>query len=131
MPSRPYPLTGEHYHAFGIIIQQFARFERIVEGCISAALKSEYGTTVIAISQLSYSAKCDSLRSILLVEGNGLIGHQETIIGFVVKFNEYSGLRNSIAHSIWIDERREGSIKPVSAIHEDFTDFMISIGLME
>jgi|SRR6516162_5856275 hypothetical protein len=106
-------LTDEHLHAFGIIVHQFALFERLIELCIAACLGSRLPITAIAISQLSYSAKSDSLKSILYVEGSGLFDHRQQLSSIVDRFNEYSPIRNAVAHHQWIEGTGPNSIKPL------------------
>jgi hypothetical protein len=106
-------LTDEHYRAFGAIIHQFAAFERLVEICIAASLGADIGITVVAISQLSYSAKSDALKSILIIEVNKLFAYRERLISIVDRFNQYAPLRNTIAHQYWLKGTRPNSIKPL------------------
>lgn len=115
MPTVPYPLTDAHYLAFGKIVQLFARFERFVEICLTTAIRSEYVATVVAISGLGYAAKCDALRSVLLLPGAPLSADQSIITAMVNDFNAFSALRNSIAHHTWRSGNKAGTIKPMSA----------------
>jgi hypothetical protein len=114
MARHSHLLTDEHFHAFGVIVHQFALFERLVERCISGCLGSHLPITMVGISQLSYSAKCDSLKSILCVVGNGLFDHRQGLESIVDGFNEYSTVRNAIAHNQWVEGTRPNSIKPLS-----------------
>jgi hypothetical protein len=107
-------LTDEHYRAFGAIIHQFAAFERLVEICIAACLGASIPITAIAISQLSYSAKSDALKSILIIEKNKLFAHRQRLISIVDRFNQYAPLRNTIAHQYWLKGARPNSIKPLT-----------------
>jgi hypothetical protein len=113
MARHSHLLTDVHFHAFGIIVQQFALFERLIELCISSCLGSRLPITVVAISQLSYSAKSDSLKSILYIEGSGLFDHRQQLCSIVDRFNEHSPIRNAIAHHQWSEGTRPNSIKPL------------------
>jgi hypothetical protein len=130
------PLTKNHLLVFGAIIQQFAHFERLIEIVINSALGArQYGVTAIALSGLSYSAKCDVLKSLLKIV-NFPNDHNEIIKTHVGNFNAYSRLRNDIAHHTWIPGDRPGSIKPLSVsarggkaevrgVHDDERDYKL------
>jgi hypothetical protein len=113
-PLRPPSVLNEgHLIAFGGIISTFARFEH----ALVLALAHVSGLPphkLILISQgLSYRAKLDTLYSYMEVSDQNptLKG---SIKGFFDEADKYSGLRNSIAHSIWKAGTRPGSIKPMS-----------------
>jgi hypothetical protein len=108
------PLGDAHYLVFGRIVQQFARFERLVEIVINAALGGRmFGLTALTISGLAYNAKCEALESLLRLVTFADNQNSE-ILGHITSFNAYSPLRNFIAHRSWIPGTREGSIKPLS-----------------
>lgn len=108
-----YPLTLDHLQAFGAIIQQFARFERLVEITIGGLLGVDYGLAAVTVAGLGYNAKCDALLSLVAV--TSIPKEQKTEISRHLKaFNHRAGLRNSIAHNIWREGKYPGSIKPMS-----------------
>jgi hypothetical protein len=109
------PTSNDHLLAFGSIIQNFARFERIIEICISKILLADHALTAVAISNLGYSAKCETLKSLLSLNSWPDLDRSKTVLEFVTKFNSYVPLRNAIAHHVWKQGKRLGSIKPLSA----------------
>jgi hypothetical protein len=117
MASKADPITREHLTAFGAIIHQFARFERLVEIIINAALGGRtFGLTALALSGLSYSGKCDALLSLMKIMSfsDGSTDRSGEITTIVKEFNSYNYLRNSIAHHTWIEGTRPNSVKPMS-----------------
>jgi hypothetical protein len=108
------PISEGHYLAFGLIVQQFAKFERVIEFIINGAMRGqELGLTALVISGLSYSKKCDTLAALLEI----IIlpaGGNDVVARFVKKFNEHKKLRNFVAHSSWTRGIREDSIRPLS-----------------
>jgi hypothetical protein len=109
------PTTHDHLLAFGSIVQDFARFERIVEICISKILSSDHALTTVAISNLGYNAKCEALKSLLYLTPWPDQDRADTVLKFISDFNIQAPLRNSIAHHVWTEGKRPGSIKPLSA----------------
>jgi hypothetical protein len=67
------------------------------------------------MSNLGYSAKCEVLKSLLSVVSWLDKEKRARIIRYVNDFNEYLPLRNAIAHHIWMEGARNGSVKPLSA----------------
>jgi hypothetical protein len=111
------PITRDHLTAFGAIIQQSARFERLVEIVVNTALGGRtFGLTALALSGLSYSGKCDALLSLMKIMSfsDGKTDRSVEIASIVKEFNTYSYLRNSIAHHTWIEGTRPNSVKPMS-----------------
>ncbi len=109
----PYPLGAEHLQAFGSIVQQFARFERLVELTISAILGARYGLVALTVAGLGYNAKCDALLS-LLVAVTMDQRLKDGVSTNLKDFNAYLPLRNAIAHHIWHDGVKPHTIKPLS-----------------
>jgi hypothetical protein len=115
MGSKVYPLTNDHLLAFGSIVQDFARFERLVEICISKILSANYTLTAITISNLGYIAKCQAPESLLILTPWPDQDRAHTVSRFITNFNCLTPLRNSIAHHAWKEGSRPESIKPLSA----------------
>jgi hypothetical protein len=116
MGSKVYPLTNDHLLAFGSIIQDFARFERLVEICISKILSANYTLTAITISNLGYRAKCQALETLLILTSWPDQERAHIVSRFITDFNSRTPLRNSIAHHPWKEGSRRESIKPLSAM---------------
>jgi hypothetical protein len=108
------PISEGHYFAFGLIVQQFAQFERIVEFVINSAIRGKVlGLTSLVLSGLSYSKKCDLLKALLqivILPANG----NTAISRFIETFNTHKALRNFIAHSAWTPGARPDAIRPLS-----------------
>jgi hypothetical protein len=138
MPDVIDPLTDAHFRVFGLLVHQFARFERLIEINIHqiAGVKT-LGVTALIISGLGYSAKADVLLSLLqmhiIAEDPG-IGVNFRIL--IQQFNAYSNLRNGIAHNTWIPGDRPNTVKPMSVssrggsakikgIHADEIDYTL------
>ena len=107
-----YPPTEDHYRAFGGIVQQFARHERLIERAIARMLGAGIGATSIVTSGLGYLGKRDALLSLIKLSTMPK-SNAENIIGFLDKLHSRNGLRNAIAHNVWKAGEREGSIKPL------------------
>jgi hypothetical protein len=110
-----YQLREDHLLAFGTIVQDFARFERLIEISVSNILGSKYALTAIVMSNLGYMAKCDALKSLLSITSWPSKDAASKIIGFVDDFNVHLPLRNAIAHLPWMLGTRADSVKPLSA----------------
>jgi hypothetical protein len=108
-------LSEQHLLAFGSIVQDFARFERLIEICVSNILGSKYPLTAIVMSNLGYMEKCDTLKSLLNITSWPSRDGAFKIIEFVDDFNVHLPLRNAIAHLPWMLGTREDSVKPLSA----------------
>lgn len=114
MGTNDYPVQEDHLLAFGAIVQDFARFERLIEISVSNILKANHMLTAIVMAGLGYTAKCDVLKSLLQIE---LWPDQEKalrISRYIQDFNAYLPLRNAIAHHIWVASTRPNAIKHVS-----------------
>lgn len=107
----PDPVTQNHLAAFGLIVHEFARFERLVEMAIAHTLGSDVTHTAIVLAGLGYLAKCDALCALVRVAMQDADATE--ISAQVDRFNEYSSLRNLVAHHVWKAGKREESIKPL------------------
>jgi hypothetical protein len=113
MTEHPEPtLTREHLLACGAIIQMFARHERLLD-LIMVTLVEGNSLVMVMTSGLSYRAKHDAVKAVLKAARSAR-QHVERINGFIGEIDQYSGLRNHMAHSIWTLGSRPGSVKPVS-----------------
>jgi len=108
------PTTHDHLLTFGSIIQDFARFERMIEICISKILSANHTLTAVAISNLAYNAKCEALKSLLDLNPWPDRDRADIVLKFIADFNLQAPLRNLIAHHPWMQGKRPGSIKPLS-----------------
>jgi hypothetical protein len=115
MAAKDYPLREDHLLAFGAIVQNFARFERLIEISVSRILKANYALTAIVMSNLGYTAKCEALKSLLGIVSWLDKGKRATVLRYVEDFNAYVPLRNVIAHHPWKEGTRTDSVKPMSA----------------
>jgi hypothetical protein len=109
---QPEAVTQHHLVAFGAIVREFARFERLIEMAIAHLLKADFTHTSIVLSGLMYQPKCDALLALVGVVMEDADGAE--ITKRVNAFNQYSSLRNVIAHQMWNAGKRDESIKPVS-----------------
>jgi hypothetical protein len=111
--SQPYPLTLAHFQIFGGIVQEFARFERLVEVTIGVLLGMQPGLAALVTASLGYNAKCDTLLSLVAVsEMDEAL--RDGIRSHIQEVNAFAALRNSIAHHVWVTGTRPGSVKPLS-----------------
>lgn len=111
-----YPIHPAHLAPFGGIVQQFARFERLIEIAVSAFLnESGYVYTAMVMAGLGYSAKCDALKSLITLSG---LTESEKLAfkAHIDDFNHYAPLRNSIAHHTWKEGKQKGAVKAMSVM---------------
>jgi hypothetical protein len=112
-PILPSLITVNHHRLFGCIIDAFARIEVGLQATIALISDIDLGKISVLTRGLSYTAKRDTLYSYMeIAEIADPIKSQ--IKSFFDAAHEYSGLRNHIAHSIWTEGTRPGSIKPRS-----------------
>lgn len=113
MTTPLYPLSKKHYLAFGVIVHSFARFERLIEIAIHTAIDARsFGLTAMTVSGLGYQAKSDLLAA-LLETVKFPHDHNEVVAEILSDFNAHLNLRNLIAHHVWREGKRPGSIKVV------------------
>lgn len=111
MGKKPYPLTPDHFQAFGAIIQHFARHEYLMQCLISAIIKAPVTPISMLTVELGYRARREALLS--LMKSKPLPKKQiERIETFLSTLNKRSGLRNAIAHQMWKEGIRPGSVRP-------------------
>jgi hypothetical protein len=112
MELEPYPVSPNYYTAFGSIVQQFARHEYLMQGIISAVIGVNVADVSMLTVELSYRARREALLSV--IRAKPLPRPQlERIESFLAELHRHSGLRNAIAHNIWKEGRRPGSIRPL------------------
>jgi hypothetical protein len=107
-------LNDRHYVAFGSIIHSFARAETAMQLTLAGLTGTAPHVIALLTQQLQYSARRDTLYSWMEATGLNEKGKAE-IEGFFDAVHKYSPLRNYIAHSIWRQGTRPGSIKPITA----------------
>jgi hypothetical protein len=109
-----YVVEPAHMAAFGSIVQHFARHEYLMQGIMCAMLKVPLSNVAMMTSGLGYAGKRDALRSLLRdVEIAGNL--RERIVWFMGELHKHNQLRNHVAHSMWKEGTRPGSIKPIGA----------------
>jgi hypothetical protein len=110
MANKPYALTSEHFMAFGAIVQHFARHEYLMQVIISAIVDAEITPISMLTVELSYSARRNALLSVM--KAKPIPKKQlEKIETFLSRLHKRSVLRNSIAHHVWKEGSRPGSIR--------------------
>lgn len=113
--GKDYVVTIDHMTAFGAIIQWFARIECLMQGAMAGIVGMNTAETMMLTATMGYSAKKDTLQSLLKLP-HPFKAHVERINWFLGEVHKYNGLRNYIAHSMWIEGKRPDSIKPMSVI---------------
>ncbi len=104
-----------HLMAFGAVIQWFARHELLIQTTMAGIAGIDLGTAVVLTAGLSYAAKRDALLS--LVNTTDLPDEiADTIRRYLDDLHRHNGLRNAIAHSMWVQGSRPGAIKPMRLI---------------
>jgi len=100
-------------NSFGSIILTFAKFELGMIATLSIISGIDDHKLMVIMRGLQYTSKRDTLYSYMeLFDVNVTIKEHTTL--FFDEVNKYSGLRNHIAHSIWIPGKRSDSITPQS-----------------
>jgi hypothetical protein len=111
LPSRD-ELVG-----FGLIVNQWAKFETLIEYTIAALFRLEDFNSRLFTSGMTYVAKRDLLRVMIeypvklkAPEGSPFYTDLSEILNEAEKL---VGTRNEVAHSIWIAGTRPDTIKPI------------------
>jgi hypothetical protein len=100
-------------NSFGSIIKTFAQFELGMIVTLSIISEIDDHKLMVIMRGLQYSSKRDTVYSYMeLYDVNATI--KEYAIMFFNEVHKYYGLRNHIAHSIWIPGKRTDSITPQS-----------------
>jgi hypothetical protein len=106
-------VTNDHLLLFGGIIHGFARIDGVLQAALSAVSGVGLDKIAVFMRELGYGARRDTLYSyMVLFETKAEI--QKAIRDFVREADDYSGLRNHIAHSYWAKGVRPNSIRPAS-----------------
>ena len=108
-PVRLSPVTDNHFLAFGAIIHLFARHEFLMIGIVSALTGATIFHTAMLMAELPYRGKRDTVLALIKL----LLSHTqvEQIKGYLGQLHTWNALRNSIAHSTWVEGARPDSIK--------------------
>ena len=107
-----YSVTEDHAMYFGIIISIFAKLEHKVYIAGAGMLNSDLGTAYILLGTMPYSQKRQTLVHLNTTLGvNGCTSADLRII--LERIDKHSTLRNLIAHALWTEGSRPGSIKPM------------------
>jgi len=104
-------LSDAHLARFGSIVTSFAKFEYLISCTMAAVAGVEDMKIVFLTKALTYSQKRDTLYS-YMTQYVIKQAVSNRIIEIVDEAHGYSGLRNNIAHAIWVKGTREGSIRP-------------------
>ncbi len=117
MTSSPVPkpslLKEVDYASFGNIIHTFAKFEHAIVKTLAHVSKLPAHKLIIVTQGLMYSTKRDTLYAYMELWGTDS-DLKSQIKGFLDEVDKYNGLRNSIAHSIWTEGVRPGTVRPMS-----------------
>ncbi|MTJ82175.1 MAG: hypothetical protein F8N37_14370 [Telmatospirillum sp.] len=108
-------VAPQHLLAFGAIVQWFARHEYLMQTAMAGITGTDLSTILVLTAGLSYTAKRDALAS--LTHTTGLpepVG--EAVRTYLDDLNRHNGLRNAVAHSMWVPGSRPDSIKPMRLI---------------
>jgi hypothetical protein len=112
-PNDEDDISFNHFATFGGIIHSFARLEWVIQGTMAAVADLDVGKITTLTRELGYMAKRDALYSFMeLWETPTEL--KNSIKGFLDEANEYNGLRNHIAHSLWRRGSRPKSIRPMT-----------------
>lgn len=110
--TEPHLLDDDHFRAFGAIIHAFARHEALMVGAISKLVGANVVQITMVTAELPYRGKRDTL--LALMKANSLPDDQiEKLSGYLGELHRSNPLRNAIAHSVWREGDRPGSIKPL------------------
>jgi hypothetical protein len=106
-------LSELHFARFGSIIHSFARLEYMIQVAMAVLADIPPPKIVVMTKALSYSQKRDtflSLHTLKLFEVTKL-AHQTELKELFDRAHTYNALRNNIAHAIWRQGTRPGSIR--------------------
>jgi hypothetical protein len=114
-PSSASPVTPDHALWFGHIINIFAQLELLMMVCAAGILEQNLGTAYILMGDTNYRQKQQTLRHLNSTIGvNG--GTDGELRAILKEIHTYAGLRNAIAHSLWVTGNRPNSIKPMQVL---------------
>jgi hypothetical protein len=109
------PVQYDHLAAFGSIIHSFAEIEWLMQISISALSQIDDWKIIALTKELSYKQKRDTLYSYMMHDKS----KEAHFANLKILFDEvetHNKLRNNIAHAIWRNGKRAGSIKPMNFI---------------
>lgn len=129
-----------HFAGFGGIIHAFAGFEWLMQLTFAAISGGNHQHILIMTRALTFSQKRDTLYSFMEIFKTPN-EYRDPITRLLDEVDTHSTLRNNIAHAIWHEGRRPGSIRPMTIItkggkgkmlghddsHKDYTDREIGI----
>ena len=110
--SEPH-FTTDHFVGFGMIVQQFAQIDALLEEAIRDMLNLQIEQSGFLMPELRHEQKRNIFLAVLdsvNVNPERKAAVQKLIEEIVTK----SRLRNHVAHSIWMRGRKPGNIKPIS-----------------
>src|SRR5271155_4307580 len=106
-------MTEAAFAAFGGIIQTFAKFEHALALTLAHIAQLDRAKLLIIMQGLSYGARRDTLYSYMeLYSTDPRL--KSDLKGYFDAVNEYNGLRNHIAHSIWAPGIQPNSYRPMT-----------------
>jgi hypothetical protein len=113
MATKPKPsaLTQDHFMAFGAIVHQFARHEYLMQCLMNTVVRVHITPLSMLTVELSYRARRETLLS--LIRAKPLPKKQlERIESYLAALHKHNGLRNAIAHQLWKEGTRNGTVRP-------------------
>lgn len=107
--------TSQHLMAFGAVIQWFARHEFLMQTAMAGITGMDLGPVAVLTAGLNYTAKRDALLSLIQAT---TVSEDKTqqIREYLDELHKYNALRNSIAHSLWVQGERANAIKPMRLV---------------
>jgi hypothetical protein len=116
-PKRLFLPSRDELVGFGLIINQWAKFENMVEYTIAALLRIDDFNGRLLTSGMTYASKRDLLRVMIEQQtqlkaprGSAFYAELSDILDDAEKLND---IRTSVAHSVWIKGTRPDTIKPI------------------
>lgn len=106
-----YALNEDHFYCFGALIQAFARCESLIGMVAANMVKLNLYETMILMSEHGYAGKRNTTKS-LVAASNLPDKTKEKLQWFLGEVHKHNGLRNHIAHSVWVVGKRPKSVKP-------------------
>ena len=101
------PLTNAHALAFGRIIAAWNSLENVIDCAIEAHLDLPMQFDGLVTALLEYPKKRDLFR--VLAEASG---SDKLFAPHVIEIERLNKTRNKVAHGVWVEGRKPGSIKP-------------------
>jgi hypothetical protein len=104
-------LSQDHLSRFGSIVSSFAHLEYLMQTVMAGVAGLDANKVTVLTKVLTYSQKRDTLYSYLKFYTVPEV-HEAQIKSFFDGAHKHNALRNHIAHSMWTEGTRHGTIKP-------------------